>query len=343
MPMRQRFWPPLAGRRSTRSRCRPTSRRSGGRASQLRWRRSWHGSEASGQARRAVSPRSRAEPHAIAATGATLSGYADRIDLLAAGKADIIDYKTGSSPSKAQAHTLLAPQLALEGALLMQGAFQAIGAHEPADLAYVRLRANGDVDEESILTHRKATRSAADLSGTPGSGWKRWSATTRIQARAICRALCRSVKARPTATMITSPACSNGRRAAMANRARSNEDPVQRAPGDCVAAGHRRRSAQFRLGFRQCRVGQDACAVAARHPPAAAGHGPLEDPVPHLHARRGGEHGEARLRRPCRHGQCAPTPISPRTSRSWKASGPARKGCGGRGGCLPRRWRRRAA
>ncbi len=33
---------------------------------------------------------------------------------LPAGRADILDYKTGSSPSKAQAHTLLAPQLALE-------------------------------------------------------------------------------------------------------------------------------------------------------------------------------------------------------------------------------------
>ena len=34
---------------------------------------------------------------------------------LVGGMADILDYKTGSSPSKAQAHTLLAPQLALEG------------------------------------------------------------------------------------------------------------------------------------------------------------------------------------------------------------------------------------
>ena len=45
-----------------------------------------------------------------------------------AGMADILDYKTGSSPSKAQAHTLLAPQLALEGALLRRGAFQATRA-----------------------------------------------------------------------------------------------------------------------------------------------------------------------------------------------------------------------
>jgi ATP-dependent helicase/nuclease subunit B len=134
----------------------------------------WERGERAAAARRVAE--ARAEPHAIAATGATLSGYADRIDLLAGGKADIIDFKTGSSPSKAQAHTLLAPQLALEGALLLQGAFQAVGAHEPADLAYVRLKANGDVEEESILMHRKSTRTAADLSG---DAWRRLEALVR--------------------------------------------------------------------------------------------------------------------------------------------------------------------
>ena len=63
-------------------------------------------------------PEARAGKLVVGASGVTLSGYADRIDLLPAGMADILDYKTGSSPSKGQAHTLLAPQLALEGALL---------------------------------------------------------------------------------------------------------------------------------------------------------------------------------------------------------------------------------
>ena len=98
----------------------------------------------------------RAEPQAIGDTGIVLSGYADRIDLLPAGRADILDYKTGSSPSKAQAHTLIAPQLALEGALLMRGAFKEIGPLQPDQLAYVRLRANGKVEEESILEYGKA-------------------------------------------------------------------------------------------------------------------------------------------------------------------------------------------
>lgn len=105
----------------------------------------------------------RAERTPVGATGVTLSGYADRIDALAGGMADILDYKTGSSPSKAQAHTLVAPQLALEAALLRRGAFRALGRCEPADLAFVRLRPNGEVVPESILDYNRRIRSAADL------------------------------------------------------------------------------------------------------------------------------------------------------------------------------------
>ncbi|TGT49400.1 hypothetical protein EN813_051250, partial [Mesorhizobium sp. M00.F.Ca.ET.170.01.1.1] len=76
----------------------------------------------------------RAEKTVVGRTGVTLSGYADRVDLLAGGMADILDYKTGSSPSKAQAHTLLSPQLALEGALLRRGAFKELGIREPSQL-----------------------------------------------------------------------------------------------------------------------------------------------------------------------------------------------------------------
>ena len=100
----------------------------------------------------------------VASTGVTLRGRADRIDVRPAGVADILDFKTGSSPSKGQAHTLLSPQLALEGALLLHGAFEELGKLIPSELAYVRLRPNGQVEEESILEYNRQPRTADDLS-----------------------------------------------------------------------------------------------------------------------------------------------------------------------------------
>jgi ATP-dependent helicase/nuclease subunit B len=111
-----------------------------------------------------------AEPTEVEQTGVMLSGRADRIDVLAGGRADIIDYKTGSSPTKAQAYTLLAPQLALEGALLRRGAFNDLGSRHLSDLSYVRLKANGRVVEESILDYKNQARSADDISE---EAWRR--------------------------------------------------------------------------------------------------------------------------------------------------------------------------
>jgi ATP-dependent helicase/nuclease subunit B len=106
----------------------------------------------------------------VGLSGATLRGRADRIDLLPADMAEILDYKTGSSPSKAQAHTLLAPQLALEGALLQRGAFADIGKAEPADLVFVRLKGSGEVAEESILEYKRQIKLAGDLAE---DAWRR--------------------------------------------------------------------------------------------------------------------------------------------------------------------------
>ena len=105
-----------------------------------------------------------ATPAAIGMTGVVLSGRADRIDLRPSGLADILDFKTGSYPSKRQAHMLVAPQLSLEGALLARGAFASAGKRTPAELAYVRLKANGEVAEESILSFNRQARSAEELS-----------------------------------------------------------------------------------------------------------------------------------------------------------------------------------
>ncbi len=112
----------------------------------------------------------RADAIQIGSSGATLSGRADRIDLRPGNMADILDYKTGSSPSKGQAHTLLAPQLALEAALLKKGAFKALGAPDPSQLAFVRLKANGEVEEQSILEYDRRIKSAPDLAE---EAWRR--------------------------------------------------------------------------------------------------------------------------------------------------------------------------
>ena len=107
----------------------------------------------------------------IAATGVTLSGRADRIDVLdGAGHAEIIDYKTGSGPSKGQAHTLLAPQLALEGALLARGSFSDVGVATPADLKFVRLKPDGTVVTESILEFKGNVKTAGGLAD---EAWER--------------------------------------------------------------------------------------------------------------------------------------------------------------------------
>ena len=105
----------------------------------------------------------RASAIEVGATGKLLSGRADRIDLRTDGRAEIIDYKTGSNPSKVQAHRLLAPQLALEAALLARGAFAELGQPQPAELLYVRLKANGSVEPESILTVKDSEKTGPEL------------------------------------------------------------------------------------------------------------------------------------------------------------------------------------
>jgi ATP-dependent helicase/nuclease subunit B len=68
----------------------------------------------------------------------TLRCRADRIDILTSGGGSIVDYKTGEPPTKKQVKVLLAPQLPLEGAILAEGGFAAIGKLAPSELLYIR-------------------------------------------------------------------------------------------------------------------------------------------------------------------------------------------------------------
>ncbi|HEY1613963.1 MAG TPA: double-strand break repair protein AddB [Rhizomicrobium sp.] len=67
----------------------------------------------------------------------TLNARADRIDLLHAGGASIIDYKTGLPPSDSQVQSF-APQLPLEALILERGGFAEIGVCEATQLVYIR-------------------------------------------------------------------------------------------------------------------------------------------------------------------------------------------------------------
>lgn len=71
----------------------------------------------------------------------TLTGYADRLDLMADGSLAVLDYKTGRPPSEKEVQSLLAPQLPLEAAMARAGAFGADYADRPiGELAYLHLK-----------------------------------------------------------------------------------------------------------------------------------------------------------------------------------------------------------
>ena len=76
----------------------------------------------------------------------TLTAKADRIDRLAAGGFLLVDYKTGSLPSKTEIGAGFAPQLPLEGAILRDGSF-ACATGVPAALEYWRLTGGVPVGE----------------------------------------------------------------------------------------------------------------------------------------------------------------------------------------------------
>lgn len=122
--------------------------------------------------RRATVDRSLTEVGAaldLGIAGMRLTGIADRIDLRSDGRADLIDYKTGSAPSLKIARALLDPQLALEAAALKRGGFRDLPAMSPGDLAYVRLKpgdrfANEIVNNEHAKpTKDRQAKSADDL------------------------------------------------------------------------------------------------------------------------------------------------------------------------------------
>ena len=68
-----------------------------------------------------------------------LTARADRIDVLQNGVVRLIDYKTGSLPSVDQVQTGLSPQMTLESALLLQGAFAPLSPKSIAQALYIQI------------------------------------------------------------------------------------------------------------------------------------------------------------------------------------------------------------
>ncbi|MBB4066879.1 double-strand break repair protein AddB [Gellertiella hungarica] len=103
----------------------------------------------------------------LPALGISVTGVADRIDIKPGGVADIIDYKTGSSPSTAQARSLLDPQLPLEAAALMGGAFRQAGVRQPDDLLYVRLRPGTRFKAEVVNNEKGKVTASTQVKSAP--------------------------------------------------------------------------------------------------------------------------------------------------------------------------------
>ena len=80
----------------------------------------------------------------VTVAGVVLVGKADRIDRGEDGRVHILDYKTGTPPSKAQ-QMRFSKQLLIEAAMAERGAFGALGPVKVAGAAYVGLGAEARV------------------------------------------------------------------------------------------------------------------------------------------------------------------------------------------------------
>ena len=89
--------------------------------------------------------------HLNTARGFELRGIADRIEVLADGSAAILDYKTGSPPKKPEVVAGRAPQMTLEAAMLLRGAFKGIEAYSVSELSYWKLGGAADPGEVRSL------------------------------------------------------------------------------------------------------------------------------------------------------------------------------------------------
>lgn len=88
----------------------------------------------------------------------TLTGTADRIDIRADGSALILDIKTGAVPGSKEVEIGLAPQLLLEGAMLLRGGFPQVKASRIGELVYWHFSGEGSVRPVAVKTEDEKSR-----------------------------------------------------------------------------------------------------------------------------------------------------------------------------------------
>jgi ATP-dependent helicase/nuclease subunit B len=95
-----------------------------------------------------------------------LTCRADRIDIMADGGARIIDYKTGSVPTRKQVESGFSPQLTLQAAILARGGFSDVTARDTTAIAYVHLTGGdpaGEFDWLKLSVKDVSERHMAEL------------------------------------------------------------------------------------------------------------------------------------------------------------------------------------
>jgi ATP-dependent helicase/nuclease subunit B len=103
--------------------------------------------------------------------GFVVDARADRIDRHADGTLSLIDYKTGTPPSREQVRTGFSPQLPLEAAIARAGGFKDLAAAPPEALLYLHLSGGGEGGSELRIDGKG--HGAADLADAALAGLAR--------------------------------------------------------------------------------------------------------------------------------------------------------------------------
>ncbi len=105
--------------------------------------------------------------------GFTLTARADRIDIGPDGRLEVIDYKTGATPTARQALSGMAPQLPLTASVAKAGAFQTIPAAAIAALVYAKLGGAKQAGDWKILAPGKEIADADAFADEALAGLRR--------------------------------------------------------------------------------------------------------------------------------------------------------------------------